>query len=722
MQKSYGGSGYSIESLETRTLLSGHHAHPASRHSVPESPTNLVQTKATGSTIHLNWTNPATNAKGFVISRLVNGNWKVLRKVRTTDFTDTKLTPGTFYAYKVVAYNSTGTSTSYAFIGDADTAAAAPTQLVQSAYWNTAVTLRWNVDSQKVTGQTVLQLNPNGNWDTVATLSASATSYTVTGLHYGANYAFEVYGQGFGGQSDTPAFIGNATTTIIRPASPSTLTLGSVSPNSATLLWSDTVGDQTAFRLEESFGGDWTTVAEFAPNITSYTVPGLTQDTPYNFRLFALSVEGDSATAVEVDSVATPSVATLPAPTNVIVTPTSSTSVVIQLTDNSTAEQSYLVEKSSDATHWYTADTFIGSSATGPRMFAVNGLYTDATIYFRVTAQNGAIHSPSVIVNGTTPADQQSPYPLANGKTLSITTTTVPDPDPFYEGYGLRTVQTLTRRNPNGTLDTTYGDGGSFVVNTFSSKGPTPFFNFTSPVNYLRIMSISPEGAIAGYTEETANSYGGGYPQSDLYRFVDVDAKHTAYEIVPGGENLSQSAAAGKTKFTWNADGSLVGVTQAFDSSGAKWFVGKLRPDLTEDTTFGKGFTALPGLYSDLPDSIATLPNGSTVIGSGKQFVALDAHGNLQLPGFTAPTKAVLNTYGTQSRLQFESSSVGQTGYILRVKTANSSYEILVPPFIGSGTMTFENAQIDAIPHDSNLELFAVNGSLRSGDISVERA
>ena len=92
---------------------------------VPLPPTNLVGTLSPPTTINLSWIDNSTNETGFKIDRKLSGGDYIL--IGTTDankttFSDSGLSIGVTYTYRVYAYNTVGNSLTYAYSLDIKTA------------------------------------------------------------------------------------------------------------------------------------------------------------------------------------------------------------------------------------------------------------------------------------------------------------------------------------------------------------------------------------------------------------------------------------------------------------------------------------------------------------------------------------------------------------------------------------------------------------------------
>jgi probable HAF family extracellular repeat protein len=80
----------------------------------PAAPTDLVAKALSGARIRLTWTDNANNEAGFRVQRAIGwGSFALVSSVgpNVTTFTDTSVTAGTLYRYRVRAYNEAGPST-----------------------------------------------------------------------------------------------------------------------------------------------------------------------------------------------------------------------------------------------------------------------------------------------------------------------------------------------------------------------------------------------------------------------------------------------------------------------------------------------------------------------------------------------------------------------------------------------------------------------------------
>lgn len=149
----------------------------------PAAPTSLVATVQSGPGVGLTWRDNATNETGFVIERSVNGGAFAplvtvgpLNGTGNVSYTDTTVTAGTTYAYRVKAVNG-GVSSSYSNTVTAiPSAVAAPSNVTATAArtgtTTDTVTLRWTDNANNETGFTIQRA-------TNSTFTAGLTAYNV---------------------------------------------------------------------------------------------------------------------------------------------------------------------------------------------------------------------------------------------------------------------------------------------------------------------------------------------------------------------------------------------------------------------------------------------------------------------------------------------------------------------------------------------------------------
>ena len=137
-----------------------------------------------------------------------------------------------------------------------------------------------------VTGVEVQQQAADESWSTVATLGATSTTHTVTGLAAGTAYTFRIRLVTSSGNADTDA-VSTDTLAAARPATG--LTASNATQTTISLSWTmPTQGpgvSVTGVTVQKQTGKYWSTVETLGGTATTHTVTGLRAGTTYSFRI-----------------------------------------------------------------------------------------------------------------------------------------------------------------------------------------------------------------------------------------------------------------------------------------------------------------------------------------------------------------------------------------------------------------------------------------------------
>ncbi|GAA1978618.1 hypothetical protein GCM10009817_18900 [Terrabacter lapilli] len=180
---------------------------PQAAATAPSAPTGLSAGPGNAS-VSLTWTAPASNGgspvTGYAVYRGTSAGGEGARPVASnvtgTSFTDTGLTNGTTYYYKVAAINAVGTSPqsneASATPQTAATAPSAPTGL-SAGPGNASVSLTWTAPASNggspVTGYAVYRgTSAGGEAASPVASNVTGTSFTDTGLSNGTTYYYKV--------------------------------------------------------------------------------------------------------------------------------------------------------------------------------------------------------------------------------------------------------------------------------------------------------------------------------------------------------------------------------------------------------------------------------------------------------------------------------------------------------------------------------------------------
>jgi fibronectin type 3 domain-containing protein len=467
----------------------------------PPAPAGLVASAGNGQVV-LTW-GASAGATSYTVRRSTasGGPFSDIQiGVAGTTFTNTGLANGTTYYYVVVAVNEGGPS------GNSNTASATPTgpPVAPTGLSATAgdgqVQLNWT-GSAGATSYTVARSSTAGGPYVVVQPGVAGTSYLNIGLTNGTTYFYVVRAAAAAGESpnsnEASATPSNGAAVPAAPVLTATPGNGQV-----VLTWTGSAG-ATNYIVQRSgaVGGPFITVVTVPT--TSYTHLGLTNGTPYFFRVIATNSGGQSP-ASNVAS-ATPSL--IPAPPTLAATPGSGS---INLTWNAVpGATSYTVRRSPNAVGPFGTIASVGGTS-----YVDAPLAGGVTFYYVVRAVNAFGQS-------------------ANSNVASATVTTLP---PTISGFApalggtVGSNVTITGTNLAGATSVTFNGTAAVIV--------------TALPNQLTV--TVPPGATTGLISVTTP---GGTVQSSTFK------------VLPKIDNFVPTSGVVGTSVTINGSALKIGAT-----------------------------------------------------------------------------------------------------------------------------------------------------------------
>ena len=260
-------------------------AYSASVSATPTASTTPQNVKAVAGDgkITITWS-AVSGATKYRVQRLNGTSWSTVNYPTSTSYTDTGLTNGTTYKYRVLAYVNNAWSTASSVVSATPTASTIP-QNVKATAGDGKITISWSAVSG-ATKYRVQRLNGT-SWSTVN--YPTSTSYTDTGLTNGTTYKYRVL-----------AYVNNAwsTASSVVSATPTASTIPQnvkavAGDGKITISWS-AVSGATKYRVQRLNDTTWSTVNY--PTATSYVDTAVTAGTTYKYRVLAY-VNGTWSTA-----------------------------------------------------------------------------------------------------------------------------------------------------------------------------------------------------------------------------------------------------------------------------------------------------------------------------------------------------------------------------------------------------------------------------------------
>ncbi|MEZ5205017.1 MAG: fibronectin type III domain-containing protein [Acidimicrobiales bacterium] len=364
---------------------------------IATAPTGVTGTAGIGA-VTLSWIAPVSDGGspiiGYVVTPYIGASPQtpVTFNSTATTQTITGLGNGTTYTFTVQAETANGVGPE-----SAPSTPITPRNVPGSPYsvtgtpGNGQVTLTWSAPvsngGSPLTGYTVTP-SIGSSAQTPIAFDSTATSQTITGLTNGTTYTFKVKATNAAG-SGTDSASSPPLTPSGPPAAPTDVT-GTAGDGQVTLSWvaptSDGGSPLVGYTVTPYTGGVAQTSIDFASTATTQVVTGLTNGTPYTFKVRASNAAGSGD-----DSDASPAIT----PRTVPDAPTRVTAIAGDA--QATVSWTEPPFDGGAAITGYTVIPYIGTLGQAPRVFnssatlqTITGLANGTTYTFKVKATNVA--------------------------------------------------------------------------------------------------------------------------------------------------------------------------------------------------------------------------------------------------------------------------------------------------------------------------------------------
>ena len=387
------------------------------------APRNVVAAIGNASLV-VSWDAPYSNGGSpitdYIVKSSSNGgvamSWKNFSDpVSTaTSCTVTGLINGTPYVFKVIAKNAVGISPASANSQPVTpaTVPGKPTSVV-AVSGNASLAVTWaapdSTGGSPITDYLVQYSSNSGStWTTFTDAVSTSQSLTITGLTNGTAYVIRVYARNAIGYGALPSDNSAPVTPATVPGSPTGV--AAVRGNSSlAVTWTAPASNGGSaitdylVKYSSNSGATFTTFVRSASTVPSVTVTGLTNGTPYVFKVIAKNAVGISLPSANSAPVTPATVSS--SPTLVVAkTGIANSLAVTWIAPASTGGSpitDYLVKYSSNSGATFT--TFVRSASTVPSV-TVTGLTNGTPYVFKVIAKNAVgISPPSANSAPTTP-------------------------------------------------------------------------------------------------------------------------------------------------------------------------------------------------------------------------------------------------------------------------------------------------------------------------------
>ncbi len=377
---------------ETAGIVAGFRA--SATPTVPAAPTGLALTGAACNSVALGWVDAATDEVVTTVERTVDGtSWEVVATLGANEvgYTDCAVVPEGVYGYRVCAVNSAGAS-AYSDelvvnVPALPVVPASPTGL-GAVVSGGAVTLTWVDASADETAFVIERSVSGGAFTVLATVAADATGYTDAAVGEGLVFGYRVSAcNALGASAPT------ATASVVVPVSvpvPASGLVAVAGPTSVTVTWTDNASNETSYRLERSAnGGAFLLWIVLGANTTSYVDTAVTAGSTYSYRVVAANTAGYAVVSNSGSATVPVPVVVPAAPSSLVCTAVTRTSVTIGWVDNATNETGFHVERSTNGSTW----TRVATLGANVRSYNSTGLKSNTSYYFRVRAYSDTTSS-----------------------------------------------------------------------------------------------------------------------------------------------------------------------------------------------------------------------------------------------------------------------------------------------------------------------------------------
>lgn len=491
------------------------HSDPASTKTLsagmpPAPPSNLSAIAVNCGRVEVYWQDNSDNEDGFRIERKEGtGTLAEIGAVTSnmTVLTDTAVSPGKTYTYRVRSFNTFGSSASS---NDYTVAVPlcgpvpnAPSNLTATLVTVSEAKLKWNDNSDNEQNFIVEKKAEGGTYAVIETLAANTTEINVTELIPETKYYFRVSAKNEYGYSN---YSNEATVTTpsatATPNAPSNLSASAPNCHSVVLNWNDNSINETNFVVERKLEGEsYVVVAgDVAAGTTTYTDITVEEGKKYYYKVKAINLNGDSEYSNEASVTVPPCGFPPAAPSNLTATAVSETEIQISFEDNSDNEDGFKVERKEPGGTY----ELIAVLPAGTTTHKDTGLSPNTIYYYRAIAYNSyGTSAYSNEANAITKKEQTAPTKPTNLVATAMSSTEIKltwtDTSDNEDGFRIERktsgsyveIKTLSAGVTSFT-DTGLSPGTTYYyrIRAYNSKGMSEYSNEASATTLKAVQSI----------------------------------------------------------------------------------------------------------------------------------------------------------------------------------------------------------------------------------------
>jgi len=363
----------------------------------PAGPTNLRVVDSDTSSVRLKWQDNSSNEDHFVVEvSRNNSSWSDSENVPADPVNGAlieHLELNTSYWFRVRSATRWDNRSEPSNVIEVRFTINAPTNLRVRTSGSNSIGLLWDDNSNNEHHFLVEISNDGSSWSDKENVPPNPTNGAeITGLQANRTYYFRVRGMTALNERGAPSNVLQASTVFGGPTNLRTTALGA---RSVQLKWADNSTDEFQFVVQmRRDGGSWADKENVPANpVDGAKIEDLSPNTTYYFRVFAETTSHDRSAPSNELAVTTLKNAPA-APTNLKSSNVGQTSLKLTWKDNSSDENHFVVEYSTNGTSWNDKENVPANPVNGA---TITGLTRNKTYYFRVKAvgDNGNRSDPS---------------------------------------------------------------------------------------------------------------------------------------------------------------------------------------------------------------------------------------------------------------------------------------------------------------------------------------
>lgn len=270
---------------------------------MPAKVTNLKATNITPTTAKLTWSK-VSGATGYYVQQYKSKKWVTVKNItsaKTTSYSLSKLSLGSSYKYRVIAYRTVSKKVYQGAASSTLTvkpAVPAPTSLKSSSLTSSSVKLTWGKVAT-ATGYKV-QVQNGKKWSTLKTITSNKTVTYTAKIVPGTTYKYRVLAYKTVGKKQYDSAASSTLTVKYTVPAAKSLKTSSLTSSSVKLSWTAASGVK-GYKVQQANGSSWKDIATVTTNsYTAKIVPG----TSYQFRVVSyVTVGGKNYSAAASNTV-----------------------------------------------------------------------------------------------------------------------------------------------------------------------------------------------------------------------------------------------------------------------------------------------------------------------------------------------------------------------------------------------------------------------------------